>query len=102
MHIIRNGYYAGCQINYSLKNIRLGDLYYFRFDFSRITHICKFIKVTRKGFNFLDVNTNQCVLKHHLYARGMAGKEFPKNISEVKVWIPSIFDIEKIKQAKAV
>jgi len=29
--------------------------------------ICKFIKVTRCGYNFLDLNTNSCILRHHLY-----------------------------------
>lgn len=29
--------------------------------------ITKFIQPTLKGFNLLDVNTNKCILKHHVY-----------------------------------
>lgn len=27
----------------------------------------KFIKVTQKGYNFLNESTNSCVFKHHFY-----------------------------------
>lgn len=40
---------------------------------------CLFIKVTNKGFNILNLDTNRCILRKHAYARGMGGKEFPKN-----------------------
>jgi len=30
----------------------------------------RFIKVTRKGFNFLDESTNHCVLRRHIYVKG--------------------------------
>lgn len=29
--------------------------------------LCKFIQVTRCGYNFLNLDANKCVLKHHLY-----------------------------------
>lgn len=38
---------------------------------------CRFIKVTRKGFNIVDLDTNRCLLKKHVYASGMANKEYP-------------------------
>lgn len=28
---------------------------------------CKFIQVTEKGFNLLNLKTNKCILKRHLY-----------------------------------
>ena len=28
---------------------------------------CKFIKVTRCGYNFLNLETNKCILNRHLY-----------------------------------
>lgn len=28
---------------------------------------CKLIKVTAKGYNFLDIERNKCILKKHLY-----------------------------------
>jgi len=37
---------------------------------------CKFIKVTRKGFNIINLDTNRCLLRQHVYAKGMAHKEF--------------------------
>ena len=29
--------------------------------------LCKFIQPTKCGFNFLNINTNKCILRHHLY-----------------------------------
>ena len=40
---------------------------------------CKLIKVTRKGFNFLDMERSVCILRSHMYGVDMAGKEYPKN-----------------------
>lgn len=37
---------------------------------------CRFVKVTRKGFNILNLDTNRCILKKPVYAKGMANKEF--------------------------
>lgn len=31
-------------------------------------HFCKFIKITEKGYNFLDLNTGKYLFKKHLYA----------------------------------
>ena len=42
----------------------------------------RFIRVTRKGFNFLDEEKSCCVLNHHLYAKGYGGKNLPKNKSK--------------------
>ena len=47
----------------------------------------KFIKVTAKGYNFLDLKTNTCVLKNHLY-KNKDGIFF-KNL---------LFQIEPIKE----
>lgn len=38
---------------------------------------CKFIKVTRKGFNLLNVETDECLMRQHLYAKGYGGKPLP-------------------------
>lgn len=37
------------------------------------------IKVTRKGFNLLNLKTSKCLLYPHLYAKGWGGKEIPAN-----------------------
>lgn len=49
----------------------------------------RFIKVTRKGFNILNLDTDRCILKRHLYDKGMSHKEFSHNgtIKET-FWIP--------------
>ena len=38
---------------------------------------CRFVKVTKKGFNILDLDTNRMIFRQHLYGKGMAGKEYP-------------------------
>ena len=40
-------------------------------------HNCVFVKVTPKGFNILDLDTNRTILKRHIYAVGMTGKAYP-------------------------
>jgi len=37
---------------------------------------CRFIKVTRKGFNILNLDTNRVILKRHVYMKGMGNKEY--------------------------
>lgn len=37
--------------------------------------ICKFIQPTRKGFNLLNIKTNKCILRHHLYPSKKEGHE---------------------------
>ncbi len=41
--------------------------------------LCKFIQVTKCGFNFLNLDTNKCVLKHHLYKIKKNTNYFSKN-----------------------
>lgn len=46
--------------------------------FNRIYNNCLFIKVTRKGFNFLLPTTKSCLLiRSHLYSKGYSGKDLP-------------------------
>lgn len=46
--------------------------------------IVRFIKVTRKGYNLLDVETNKCILRYHLYCPKFSHKEIPEDLVEVK------------------
>ena len=39
---------------------------------------CRLIKVTRKGFNILDLDTDRVLLEKHLYGQGMGNEEYPK------------------------
>ena len=52
----------------------------------------KFIKVTRKGFNFLDENSNCCLLRKHVYSQKFSHKELPKDISEISIRYPKKID----------
>jgi hypothetical protein len=46
----------------------------------------KFIKVTQKGFNFLNEETNKCVFKNHFYCKN----------ESMTFWIPKQIEIRKI------
>jgi hypothetical protein len=51
---------------------------------------CRFIKVTRKGFNILNLDTDRTILKTHLYMKGMAHKEYPAmGLIQGKVLLPA-------------
>jgi len=63
--------------NYKKMELTLGEYYYI------YGGVCKFIKVTEKGFNFLNENKNKCILKQHLYDRKYWGKPMPKNIKTI-------------------
>jgi len=52
----------------------LGKIYYLRWN-ENLPMKCKFIQVTRFGYNFLNEETNQCVLQRHLYV--------PKKLREI-------------------
>ena len=62
--------------------------------------VCRFIKVTPKGYNFLRLDTNKCILKSHLYDRRFYGKELPKNHKEVKTWLPDFLNVMSYKGIK--
>jgi hypothetical protein len=52
------------------------------------THVVRFIQPTPKGFNFLDVATAKCLLRHHLYVQRDTKNTFwvgdyVKNITKV-------------------
>lgn len=47
-------------------NFRLGYEYLVWWDYKDKMRV-KFIKVTPKGFNLLNLDTNKCIIKRHLY-----------------------------------
>lgn len=49
-----------------LIELKVGKEYVFVFKYGTYTK-SKFIKVSPKGYNFLDLNTNECIMKTHLY-----------------------------------
>ena len=69
--------------------------------FGKITgsKACRFIKVTTKGFNLLDLETNRTILKTHLYMKGMQGKEYPKSGPiKGKFMVPEWVHIERFNK----
>lgn len=64
------------------RKFKLGQLYASRGE------IVKFIQVTRKGFNLLNVQTNKCILKHHLYSPTWSGQEIPDDERTFVVCVP--------------
>jgi len=48
------------------KEFVLGEVYYLQW-FNALPMRCKFIQVTQYGYNFLNEDTNVCVLSKHLY-----------------------------------
>ena len=59
----------------------------------------RFIKVTRKGFNFLDESTSRCLLKRHLYPIGYSGKELPRNKNCFVFRVNVAWFLRKVAQA---
>jgi hypothetical protein len=60
--------------------------------------LCKFIKVTRKGFNLLNVATNKCICKSHLYAPKYSGKDIPKREIAFKVNVSEYMIVKEVQQ----
>jgi len=62
---------------------------------------CRFVKVTRKGLNILNLDTNRMLFRRHLYSRKMVGKEYPERGNfKVKVQIPRQISIISKKGRK--
>lgn len=49
-----------------IKELVLGDEYVIWWNYKHKMN-CKLIQPTKYGFNFLNLDTNKCVLPHHLY-----------------------------------
>jgi len=61
------------------RRLVLGEEYYVRYSNRRSVMKCIFIRATNKGFNFLNKETSETVIKRHVYAKGMGGKEIPSH-----------------------
>jgi len=53
-------------INRKITQIILGQDYIIYYDYKKPIE-CRFIQPTEKGFNFLNLATSKCILKHHIY-----------------------------------
>jgi hypothetical protein len=61
----------------------------------------RFIKITPKGFNLLDLETNKCILRHHLYDRRYVGVKVPRRATIFKVRVPSWLPEPEIQLSEA-
>lgn len=61
--------------------------------YPRRTAICRFIKVTRKGFNFVDLTTSRCIFKRHVYAPKYSHMEIPTKETIFKVSLTGYMDM---------
>lgn len=52
-------------------------------------YLCRFIKVTPKGYNFLNLETSKCLFPRHIYVT--------KN-DETKFWFPTFIMIKKVEK----
>ncbi len=52
--------------NRTTHRMSLGELYLVSPDINK-HHVCRLVKVTPKGYNLLDIDTNKCVIYPHLY-----------------------------------
>ena len=72
------------------KKLTLGHLYVSR------NEIVKFIQVTRKGFNLLNIKTNKCILRGHAYCPKWSRKDIPENVKEFTVTLPEYITLNEI------
>jgi hypothetical protein len=82
------------------RTMELGAEYLVYFDSHRPENprFCRFIQVTRKGFNLLDLQTSKCILKKHLYVKNMQGREIPPQWTRFKVGIPNFLQATKLEK----
>lgn len=86
--------FRNCKIKRIPHKLVLGDNYLFTYDlYGNKDKLVKLIKVTKKGYNFLDINTNICILKHHLYVSKCPNHQ---ENNETWFWFNRYFKIEKI------
>ena len=70
------------------RSFKLGSLYEEK---NYPYRLVRFIKVTRKGYNLLDIKTNKCILSHHLYSKEFAHKDIPEDAIHIKsVWVRDV------------
>ncbi len=80
--------------NFYYRSFILGAEY----SMNRLPQTYKFIKVTQKGFNLLDLSTNRCVFRHHLYSRDWRFIDIPEPIYVVgNVRVNAICQFSELK-----
>lgn len=72
------------------RKFEIGKNYRFSYGYGR-NYKCKFIQVTPRGYNFLNLETNRCMLRQHLYL-----SKCENHLSEEWFWINSNFLIKEV------
>ena len=72
-----------------LEHFNLGDELIVYWHWRKNIHV-KFIKVTKCGYNLLDIDTNKCILKQHLYPAKLDGK-----VMDCSYWLTRNLNIKK-------
>jgi len=73
-------------------HVELGKVYRVRC-WQRATFECQFIKTTRKGFNFLRLDTSKClIIPKHLYDKNYSGQDIPNRTKKFDVYLPTWID----------
>jgi len=87
--------------NLRSRRLRLGCDYFVRIH-GRVI-VCRFIKVTPKGFNLLALETSRCIATSHFYSMKYVGIEIPVDVKQLNVKIPKhievMGEVETIKEA---
>ena len=80
------------------ETFTLGELYVVKWSsFSKAKeYLCKFIKVTPKGFNLLNMSTNKCIMRRHLYDRKYSGKVIPHSDVKFKVKVSNYMIVNQL------
>lgn len=73
------------------RKLELGKHYVIWFD-PKSKMMCKFIQPTKCGFNFLNLDTNKCVLNGHLYP-----SKCENHLSETWFWVNERLKIDECK-----
>jgi len=71
------------------RKLILGAHYNVKFKWGNSV-LCKFIQPTNRGFNLLNVKTNKCVLRNHLYP-----SKCENHLSETWFWLNDTINISK-------
>lgn len=73
------------------QKLKLGKHYVVSFGYKKLI-MCKFIQPTKCGFNFLNLDTNKCILGKHLYP-----SKCENHLSGDWFWINERMNIDECK-----
>ena len=78
--------------DFSRYQCELGEKFTYTSPRTKKISTVKFIKVTRKGFNFLNLGTNKCIFATPVYDSDLSNKKtIDPNLNYFRVQIPNWF-----------